>query len=398
MQFNPHPKEKNKEKRLIIEKWLHVVDNYTPNVIISRKPIKQRILTNEFIENGFTIMNTGNTHLNNITITDTLFKNNIIIYKNTTKLESLANLSNYEEFTVYSGDLFKNPSTYVSSIKLTCDELQAPVLSKIFTIIVDAPIYITDISCNLINCYNSNHTFQSHFQSKNPYSIVVDRNNKIIYTSDSNNNVVYKYDNNFNLINVLNNFVYPTGLFLHETRDNYNLYIVDTFNYKIKKYDNQDNLILEFGSCNMFDIITSVLVHKEFIYVTDIYLDVIFKFDILGNLITKIGQSGHRPETKVFLQPYSIAVDEYNFFYVVDTNNHRIQKFDNEFNFVKQWGKHGKKNGEFNLPHNIYIKKELIYVADTMNSRIQVFNLQGEFVTMFGSYKDMRMPYSIVVL
>ncbi|WP_394326021.1 6-bladed beta-propeller [Methanosarcina horonobensis] len=41
--------------------------------------------------------------------------------------------------------------------------------------------------------------------------------------------------------------------------------------------------------------------------------------------------------------------------YVVDTQNNRIQKFDDYGNFVTQWGSSGTGDGEFSNPQGIAV-------------------------------------------
>ena len=57
-----------------------------------------------------------------------------------------------------------------------------------------------------------------------------------------------------------------------------------------------------------------------------------------------------------FNLPRQIAVDKnVQFLYVVDSENHRIQVFDNSGKYVKQWGGKGKSDAKFDsarIHHN----------------------------------------------
>jgi DNA-binding beta-propeller fold protein YncE len=60
--------------------------------------------------------------------------------------------------------------------------------------------------------------------------------------------------------------------------------------------------------------------------------------------------------------------------------NSRVAKYDKNGDWVKQWGDHGSKPGEFNTPHSIAADNHgNIYVADRGNRRIQVFDSDGNF-------------------
>ena len=57
--------------------------------------------------------------------------------------------------------------------------------------------------------------------------------------------------------------------------------------------------------------------------------------------------------------------------YVVDTGNHRIQKFDGNGTFLCAWGNRGKSEGQLNFPYGIAVDKEgCVYVVDSGNNRI----------------------------
>ena len=52
---------------------------------------------------------------------------------------------------------------------------------------------------------------------------------------------------------------------------------------------------------------------------------------------------------------------------------------------LREWGKFGEGDGEFNLPGGIAISRDgRVYVADQCNRRVQVFDTQGKFLTKWG--------------
>ena len=87
-----------------------------------------------------------------------------------------------------------------------------------------------------------------------------------------------------------------------------------------------------------------------------------------------MGSEGNYP--RQFNVPYSIEVDPFDNIYVVDRGNDRIQKFDENGKFVKQWGSEGKGNGELTpLLENLEVdsKQDRIFMVDgALNPRIQV--------------------------
>jgi hypothetical protein len=101
--------------------------------------------------------------------------------------------------------------------------------------------------------------------------------------------------------------------------------------------------------------------------------------------ITAWGDSG--AATGQFHYPYGVAVDVSGNVYVTDSNNHRIQKFDNDGVFITTWGDSGSAAGQFSLPYKPAVDLSgFVYIADLSNNRIQKFNSGGAFVTEWGSF------------
>ncbi|GEM_PF-4375114 len=69
-----------------------------------------------------------------------------------------------------------------------------------------------------------------------------------------------------------------------------------------------------------------------------------------------------------------IFADQHNNLYVVDSNNARILKFSESFEFVSKWGEFGVFPGQFNQPIGIAVDPQgIAYVTDPGHNRIQLF-------------------------
>ena len=63
-----------------------------------------------------------------------------------------------------------------------------------------------------------------------------------------------------------------------------------------------------------------------------------------------------------------------------DSNNHRIQVFDLNLNFVRSIGSYGEGGGEYE-PHDVKLDTAgNMYVADYYHSRVQVLDRSGHFM------------------
>ena len=81
--------------------------------------------------------------------------------------------------------------------------------------------------------------------------------------------------------------------------------------------------------------------------------------------------------------PKGIAVDDTDNIYV--SSEHKLQKFTSSGELIKCIGRWGSKEGEFNDPRGVAIHSNQVYVCDRDNHRIQVFDLDLNFIRSIGS-------------
>jgi DNA-binding beta-propeller fold protein YncE len=131
------------------------------------------------------------------------------------------------------------------------------------------------------------------------------------------------------------------------------------------------------------------------VWVTDIGHHLVMKFDPEGKLLLTLGQKGKPGDaTDQFNKPTDVAIAPSGEFYVSDGyGNSRVVKFSREGKFVKEWGKKGTGEGEFNLPHAILLDdRGRVIVGDRENNRIQVFDADGKFLTVI---KESGAPFGL---
>jgi len=93
-------------------------------------------------------------------------------------------------------------------------------------------------------------------------------------------------------------------------------------------------------------------------------------------LVTTWGTKGHA--NGELNEPTGIAVTNSEVF-VSDSRNHRIQVFDYDGQYIRQFG-----TSKLERPMNISIANGNLYVADLFADQIIVFSLQGEFLNRIG--------------
>ena len=105
-------------------------------------------------------------------------------------------------------------------------------------------------------------------------------------------------------------------------------------------------------------------------------------FDVGGRKIRTFDSHGDRPEK--MRSPAGVAVDDTDNIYV--SSKHKLQKFTSSGELIKCIGRRGRKEAEFNDPRGVTIHSNQVYVGDRDNHRIQVFDLDLNYIGSIGSH------------
>lgn len=138
--------------------------------------------------------------------------------------------------------------------------------------------------------------------------------------------------------------------------------------------------------------------------------NVVIKFNPAGHVTMVLGRKWELVEGRpvqeeaakaparvnAFNRPTDITWDPAGNIFVADGyNNSRVVKFDKLGNWVKTWGDRGTGPGQFNIPHTIASDAAgNVYVGDRTNQRIQVFDGDGKFLRQFS---NVRQPWAICI-
>ena len=121
----------------------------------------------------------------------------------------------------------------------------------------------------------------------------------------------------------------------------------------------------------------------------------VFKFDQNGNLLLTLGKAGvGKAGTDTFLQPSACRETPDGNILIADghwprpsnaqQDGDRLVWFTREGKFVKEFGRHGRKPGEFIGPHGLaFDSKGRLFVADRSNNRIQIFDKDMNIVDVW---------------
>jgi sugar lactone lactonase YvrE len=131
---------------------------------------------------------------------------------------------------------------------------------------------------------------------------------------------------------------------------------------------------------------------NRLLYVTDAEQDLVLVYDADPpfKLIRKMGKPGtEHTSTKPgeFAKPAGVAVDKDGNVFVSDSWNNRIEMFDADGSFIREFGEAGDGPGYFARPKGISIDGDgHIWVADGMQDRVQVFTPEGRLRIYMGEH------------
>lgn len=134
----------------------------------------------------------------------------------------------------------------------------------------------------------------------------------------------------------------------------------------------------------------SINENKKFILLISKEKNEVIKIDLNGNIQKSIGGFGWNEGQ--FDDPSSIvstAIDVY----VSDYNNHRIQRFDHNLNFISSLQKSEQINFEYPKSISLSTKGDL-YILDSYNKRIFKINGFNRLERIFGNYESGKAVFS----
>ncbi|PLX16927.1 MAG: hypothetical protein C0601_08815 [Candidatus Muiribacterium halophilum] len=179
-------------------------------------------------------------------------------------------------------------------------------------------------------------------------------------------------------------FNYPSGIFVDYFS---RLFVVDSMNDRIQVFTGNDLFSFEFGgfgwSTSLNDLKgrfnrPSDIVVGRFVYVVDTENHRVAKFDIDGNFISAFGGNGSKDGE--FYLPKGICMDLSGDIYIADTENDRIQKFDGNGNHILTLGSFGRGIKQFNKPKYTAVDNDYdLYVTDYRNNRVHLYDRFGSF-------------------
>jgi DNA-binding beta-propeller fold protein YncE len=175
-------------------------------------------------------------------------------------------------------------------------------------------------------------------------------------------------------------FTKPRGL---GTDSKGNIYVVDQGNNRVQKFDAEGKFLLAFGTPgdgdDQFKEVSGVTADAAGnVWVVDAGGDKskLMKFTSDGKFV----KAWKGTTDNSFYGPRDLAIGPNKMIYIVDQGHGRIVRFDPATEAMTQFGTLGSGDGQFHEATGICTAGNFVVVADGGNNRIEVFDLDGKFV------------------
>lgn len=206
-------------------------------------------------------------------------------------------------------------------------------------------------------------------------AVIVDR----IYVSDTNNYriQVFDYDGNFLFRfgkrgNGKGEFQFPYGIAGDAAG---NVYVADLYQGRIQVFDRDGKFKRYFPpGKNPLQGPGDIFIAQDKVYVTDINAGRVLVFNLEGKLLSTIGKPGRGPGE--LRAPNGVAVDRDGNIFVVDTANARVQVFDAQGRYLREFDGSPDGQGPPALlnPRGIGLRGGVVYVVSNLTHNVWGFD------------------------
>lgn len=192
-------------------------------------------------------------------------------------------------------------------------------------------------------------------------------------------------------------FNHPHGLAVDRARGDL-IYVGDQENHRLQVFTPEGAFVRQWGD-EKFQHIHDVGIDRESgeLYVGDLELHTLRKFSSTGELLAEYGGRGSEPGQ--FIGAWGISTDSHGDVYIADSGNRRIQKFDPNGAFLKEWSEYGGRS--FIKPTGVFVDtNDIVYVCDSLAEIVALFDIDGthlaswDLAEIYGSKSE---PEDIVI-
>ena len=161
----------------------------------------------------------------------------------------------------------------------------------------------------------------------------------------------------------------PSGISIDRTTNE--VFIADSNNSRIQVLTTEGEYLRSFGTDHLKEP-HGICVSQDGVFVADMVTECLLRFSLAGQFINKTGSRGNTPGCFMGI---SGLCYEAGLVYVCDFNMQRIQIFDINLQFIKQFG-----YGEIKLPNDITISSDTLHILSQEQNTIYCYNRDGTYL------------------
>jgi DNA-binding beta-propeller fold protein YncE len=223
-----------------------------------------------------------------------------------------------------------------------------------------------------------------------PMALTTSRDAKRLYVSDYAKQAVFIFDFESRQVSFLQSSIYPFKKPFGVAVDGKdNVYVADSEQKLIRVFDPKGNFVRDIRH-DGFERPTGLAIDasRQRLYVADSSFRTsdnhfVHIFDLSGSHLKTFGGRAFDEKGKFYFPTY-LAVDKTGNLYVTDTLNSRVQVFDSEGQYIKQFGVRGDRLGMFDKPKGVALDSfGNVYVVDSTWSNVQIFNQKEQILLYF---------------
>ena len=268
-------------------------------------------------------------------------------------------------------------------------------------------LWVADWSGHMVDVFDPSGNYLFRFGSKgsgegqfqHPVAISVDYRGRV-FVADQVNDRVQQFDQQGDYVRQFGSagsgegqfdFVYPADI---ETDEAGNLWITDANNGRIRQWAMpEEEIVAPIATFGTTGSGNGQFQHgpggvdrdsQGNFWVADTRNQRIQKFDEDFSYLSQIAKTGAGENHQIYAS--ALAVDSKDNVWIADWGHHRVEVFDKNGAFVRRFGTEGAGSGQFKLPEGIAIDAaDNVYVADHGNGRVQKFDKEGKYLKTIGS-------------
>ncbi len=169
------------------------------------------------------------------------------------------------------------------------------------------------------------------------------------------------------------------------------VYVFNRSEHPVIIFDRDGKFIKSWGEGLFSNAHGAYMSSDGHIYLADSGNHTVRKFTIDGELLMTLGTKDlPGVDGKPFDKPTDVALSSSGEIFISDGyGNRRMHKYSPDGKLLMSWGEEGVGIGQFALPHGVFVdKQDRVFVADRENHRLQIFTPQGEFITQWTDFRE----------